>query len=662
VAHNERGAIVVLFAVTLPAILLFASFVIDAGNWWEHKRHLQMQADAAALAGAGRITIPCNSALVQAEILKYSGVGGSQYNAQIGGTGAERLHMAVGSRTYPQQSSPVDATIVEGDPCETAMVDVKLTETDVPWLLGMAPALGIDEPAFINAHARVTILKVDTLKGLTPIGVPDVNPRRAKVQFINEDNPLGPVLGQADMERLGTFNGYSRWVVPASSAIPVTVAKGVRNIGVRVVLSGSTSLTCGAPLVECYDAGSTALLPKGLLHVNGWSAEASGDAPILRKVGLPADSCGKAYFTYSATACATGLTADVDFGGSVAAVGSIVTAVAGGKDYVTTFNATTGRWELPGGSLIPVPSGAGPVPIELKWEQTKGKRSPSGPNCTTRNNNPCKGSFGIVQRAFAGTDARSGPIRIAEISQNGLPLSEYSLRQCSTGEAASACTYNLTVDVGLLGALSNAQTEDAPLVALRLTGSSQTSLDCDSTKSTLREELATGCGDSYTINTGSACPATASTLRATPQPWACVPIQTGASVGQVTDGMNERILGQTRPTSCTAPNRWHDDFPALNPDDPRITPVFLTPYGSFSGSGSGTVPVSNFATFYVTGWIGSANNANPCTGAGDEVEGAGEPGFIYGRFIKYVVTGGEGTGTTRCDFDGFGACTAVLTD
>jgi hypothetical protein len=39
-----------------------------------------------------------------------------------------------------------------------------------------------------------------------------------------------------------------------------------------------------------------------------------------------------------------------------------------------------------------------------------------------------------------------------------------------------------------------------------------------------------------------------------------------------------------------------------------------------------------------------------------------EKGFIYGRFIKYIQTLPSGGGTVKCDFESFGACTAVLTD
>src|SRR5688572_31947020 len=123
--------------------------------------------------------------------------------------------MLVNSETYPQQSSPVDSTVEVGLPCQTSMVDVKLTETDIPWLFGLSPALGIPAPDFINAHARVKLVQVDTLSGQLPIGVPEVNPTKAKVQFVNEDLALDDparVLGESPLTAVpgGATNGLSR--------------------------------------------------------------------------------------------------------------------------------------------------------------------------------------------------------------------------------------------------------------------------------------------------------------------------------------------------------------------------------------------------------------------------------------------------------------------
>ena len=49
---GERGAVLVWFALLLPVLLAFAAFVVDVGQAFMLKRHLQASADAAALAAA----------------------------------------------------------------------------------------------------------------------------------------------------------------------------------------------------------------------------------------------------------------------------------------------------------------------------------------------------------------------------------------------------------------------------------------------------------------------------------------------------------------------------------------------------------------------------------------------------------------------------------
>jgi len=49
-ASSESGGVLVLVAVTLPVVIMLASFVIDVGNWYEHKRHLQLQVVGDGLA------------------------------------------------------------------------------------------------------------------------------------------------------------------------------------------------------------------------------------------------------------------------------------------------------------------------------------------------------------------------------------------------------------------------------------------------------------------------------------------------------------------------------------------------------------------------------------------------------------------------------------
>ena len=87
------------------------------------------------------------------------------------------------------------------------------------------------------------------------------------------------------------------------------------------------------------------------------------------------------------------------------------------------------------------------------------------------------------------------------------------------------------------------------------------------------------------------------------------------------------------------------------------------PARSFSGNGSNTVPVTGFATFYVTGWTGQGTGfSNPCQGNGDDPVPNNDAGYIVGHFIKYIDVLNTGGGTQLCDLTAFGTCVAVLTE
>src|SRR5262245_39981721 len=49
---QEGGQVVVLFALLIPLFFAIGAVVLDVGNWYVHKRHLQTQVDAAVLAAA----------------------------------------------------------------------------------------------------------------------------------------------------------------------------------------------------------------------------------------------------------------------------------------------------------------------------------------------------------------------------------------------------------------------------------------------------------------------------------------------------------------------------------------------------------------------------------------------------------------------------------
>ena len=145
-ANSESGGVLVLVAVTLPVIIMLASFVIDVGNWYEHKRHLQLQVDSAALAGGGLYAaMPCSNTNISAEARKYAGpaaTGGGTYNAQVGNTPTANLHVLINSTNYYNQGGSDNSA---GTPCSTGFVDVKATETDAPWFLKVANLVGLGE-------------------------------------------------------------------------------------------------------------------------------------------------------------------------------------------------------------------------------------------------------------------------------------------------------------------------------------------------------------------------------------------------------------------------------------------------------------------------------------------------------------------------------------
>jgi hypothetical protein len=621
----------VTFAVALPMLIAFLVLVVDVGNWFAHRRHLQTQADAAALAAAGAVRVPCSDAPIEAAAQQY---GGGEYNPQLGG-GQPRVQMRINSETWYGQSSPVDDTVDVRPPCQAKMIDVKMTETDLPWFFGV----GIVD--FINTRARVSINKVDAVAGALPVAVQEVNPKRVRVTFIDESN--GEELGSRELVKTpGTTDGLVTWN-NEGDPLPLTVDRG--KIGVRVAMSGNeATVTCGQAGVECYDAESS----NGILYVRGWDTSGGPGEPVAKDVWLTPGTCNDAYFSLSTDVdCTIAVRAEVDIG-STDPKDVKLNAVVGGKTYALSYSA--GVWES--AANVPIQASAGPVPVELKWE----KRSGTVGSTTCTNSNPCKDSFGQVHRSFAATGTRSGPIMRARVRE-GI-VTKNSFQRCS--DANPDCTHDLIVDIGVTPGLDVAQSFSDPVVSLRFAGGGSQSqgLDCDPEISTYKEEIARGCSPTYAINTGQTFPGNAAALWSTAQPWYCVASQTGQYVNQIPPGLNLRILGDEKPSTCTSPNNW----PNYQPGDPRIVDVFLTEFGAFDDSGSSTVPVTDFATFYVTGWGGKGQGfKNPCQGNGDDPVPDG--GYIVGHFIKYIKTLNDGTtGSQPCDFSGPTPCIAVLTE
>src|SRR4051794_22462628 len=303
-ARHERGGVFLIVALCMPVLIGCTGLVIDVGNWYEHRRHLQTQADAAVLAAAGDFRFPCDASVntkIDARVTEY----GKTRNPQVGGTAAANVEYLINSRRWPRQtkaSDPVDTTVVEGKPCAAKMIDVKMSEHGLPWLL---EATGIVD--HINVKARVRLFGKTQQARSVPIGVPDVNPKAVRVWFVDEaptpsTDPPTEVPGSSKVltRRVDPDNGLQIWDNKADNGgtpLPLKVKNtdplNVKDskLSMRVALSDVASTTdCTNAAVKCYDASSS----KGLLFVRGHAptpAVQNGDASEVREAWLLSGTC-----------------------------------------------------------------------------------------------------------------------------------------------------------------------------------------------------------------------------------------------------------------------------------------------------------------------------------------------------------------------------------
>lgn len=366
---QEGGAVVVMAALWIGfGLVPMLGLVVETGNWYEHKRHLQAQVDAAALAGGdlfgGCFNGSGGSTAMLNEATKYGGVrqgffNGTGYpsvayadtdiyNPQIGGDKKGTVTLRYQSKTYegqPTTDTTPDDTETQ-DPCSTPsfMFDVKGTESNLPvfatWLPLIGGAGGGGNCGLgllvcnINAHARIQLRGLSSASPSLPLAVPDINPKQVAVTFVDEStgNELSPCSGANKLSgttctftltKGAATGGINNWSGPASVTLPPAPV----NVGVRVGLGanvGSCANTAGVGgQYGCYDNVNG---KQGLFMIRdfAWGGTVS-TAPIFDSVTpltaatTATPSCsGSQYFALSslgtATTCAAGVRAVVDFG------------------------------------------------------------------------------------------------------------------------------------------------------------------------------------------------------------------------------------------------------------------------------------------------------------------------------------------------------------
>jgi hypothetical protein len=684
---EESGAVLLITSVALAALIFVVALVVDVANWKAHARHLQLQADAAALAGAHSLTGgSCNGSLITNDVHNYGGsdvdsggtVRTALYNDQIAGTPPSRMHLLINSAGYYGDTGAGDNTDPNGSPCAAKYVDVKITETDLPWWFGAGLVRKI------NAHARVALLQETSANGTLPIAIPNPLPNSAAAIFINEGN--GAVLDVQPFAHTGTSGDLDMWLssVASISSLPtstgVVIALSGRN---SLSLTGTLAQICQQPLTDCYD-GANDPPAIGVSYIRGYSVTAGGTAPnppTIHSVELFQLGCtGSAYF--SGGTCNYDLVARIDAGDGFAKANQIygangVTMTSSTDDNCLQVAGPGDCWH----ANMTLPSNIGPQPIVITWEIIGGPdRMINGKleTCKSGGGNKCKGDFGMVQRAYSTREARSGPLKRVTVFTCDDPACPVQDKQ----SYPSGTQHSFRVSIGIGGTLQNATSVAAPLVVLRVQGQANQALDCDPGYNNLKTELAQGCRPTYVPNTGTPDCSTLGTsaLWSTSQPWSCIAVSTGEQPNQVAAGLNLRIHGDEHANTCDPNvNNWYlfnpadpsgnDGFP---PGDPRILNAYITTYGAFShvNGTSGSVPVISFGHFYVTGYTGQGGGFNnPCQTSPpsnysglhpDDPVPNDDPGLIVGRFIYYVDRVG-GDGTVTCNPSSITACVIVMT-
>ena len=221
-----------MFALMLPGLLLLMALALEIGNWYEHRRHLQLQTDAGVLA-AGQLFRQCATGAdastldgpVLGDMTKLAAqYGGDEVtlnavnpsavllNAQVGSNGPAAGN--VGAFSYQGIAYPPDYTpVANTGPCTSGVFDIHATEDSIAHIFAISPL------ATVHAHSRVEMKAINELKGLLPLAVPDVRPNYVFATFVNEST--GAVLGTMELTKGLVVNNKQTWI-PKNGPIAVT--------------------------------------------------------------------------------------------------------------------------------------------------------------------------------------------------------------------------------------------------------------------------------------------------------------------------------------------------------------------------------------------------------------------------------------------------------
>lgn len=725
---RESGQVVVLFALLIPVMFALGAIVMDVGNWYVHKRHLQTQVDAAVLAAAPHF-VGCfydptaANAAIASTALAYAGDtarDAAARNQQV--QEPNDVRVVLNSSRYWQQADglalgatgytgvPDNTIATPGDPCSTRFIDAKATDDEAPPLWGLIPL----NPS-PKSKARVEIRDIESMNGMLPWAVPEIDPAAVAALFVNENTGASPVVfdSQLLIEQDDPALPWSEWVTPAGQE-DVTLDGGHENTGVMILVSkddatpivtGTLSEICNQDpgLVACYGTGASQTSGLSFIHAYNGSRNGSISSPQVREVELTGGQCSTAdlsapYFVLDG-GCSAVVQAVIDFGvdGDPRPLSAACATVNGYTWSSGGIGGVLGTWT----GSVNLPVAGGRQTVNLGWSAGNREQGNSG-NCA--NNQPNSGTLSKVAAPYVANTA-SGPVQFLDLTAqyaNGNPVPDANSVELNDPGNTS---YKYWVKVGLPKPHSVDNYTDPP-VMLRMaspSGSQNQAWDCDS-RIRFEEEIENGCRTYYTENyrdvdgdgdlewnnllcTGwntTNLPPPTFGPGPPPYPSDCVITETGDKTGQLRDGLHLRLE-----TPCYD-NNWPDDAAEaasfFGPGgsvagDPRYVTLIITDNTAFTGSGNEALPIKYFAGFYVTGWDyhqtqspgcpdpdgpgpRKGNDDHPIYGPVGSYNATLDNGDVWGYFVDIVHFSGVGEPSDDlCTFGGDpAACIAVLVE
>jgi hypothetical protein len=707
---REDGAVLVLIALWLPLMAIFASLALDAAHFWDFSRNLQNRVDAAVLAAGGEYGGACFGTPTQGALdnightaQQYSGVPTGALDANLPYTyasatpyqntidapkaDAQKFHLVLNGATSADHGG---TSFSNGNFCAATYdgttapaVDAWATQEQVPLffkMFGFTPN--------ISAHARVQLQGAGSTNSI-PIAVPDpAQTPCLRAEVINDTtgalvtaangtaidvamtppNPTGTPPQNFWTATLPAMN------VPAAQlSVQAYVPDDCNNPGYP---SGGT----------LYDSETTPA--HGIAFINTYNTYTLPvAAPSIGTVWLTPGGCTNAtesaaqdayfYFFPNSTTCTVVVHAQADFQpGASPSPRFWVRMDNGNANADTQMTADTPATDGAGRHFwkasFQIPTQSGRHTFQILWSTANG----GNPTKTDFNGgNPLQATYSAFSDGSVPPDD-SGPITQALIGDNTGATAGINSIQRGTSKT-------LTVAYRLQG-ISLSGPNDPPIILRTSVNNRKATgaFDCGqgTGASALHDAIVNGCPDPVSIyNPTQGCVFLPTT------PLTCANLVPGNRRNQVDQAFQDRVKSAVfngQPSPC---NMWQtfktgtpiSGFEPWNPSvpDSRIIVMVVTQPGDLSGNGGPTssVKILGFAAFYITGfdndpWLPNKNgnggskipNCTAPTNADEPYPGTGNPNNqIWGHFIKYVAAGNSSG--QPCNVNDVSVCVPALT-